>query len=93
MTGVAAGVLISFIFNMSADFEKELLSVVNAVLSNNGRAPVDSLEPGADLRADLGLDSFDLAELAVRLQAKFDVDVFEGGGIRTPAQILERLSK
>lgn len=78
---------------MSANFEKELLSAVNAVLTNNGRPPVDSLAAGSDLRADLGLDSFDLAELAVRLQAKFDVDVFEGGGVRTPAQILEKLSK
>lgn len=78
---------------MSANFEKELLSAVNAVLANNGRPPVDSLAVGSDLRADLGLDSFDLAELAVRLQAKFDVDVFEGGGVRTPAQILEKLSK
>lgn len=78
---------------MSANFEKELLSAVNAVLANNGRPPVDSLVAGSDLRADLGLDSFDLAELAVRLQAKFDVDVFEGGGVRTPAQILEKLSK
>ena len=78
---------------MSANFEKELLSAVNAVLANNGRPPVDSLTAGSDLRADLGLDSFDLAELAVRLQAKFDVDVFEGGGVRTPAQILEKLSK
>ena len=77
---------------MSANFEKELLSAVNAVLTNNGRPPVDSLAD-SDLRADLGFDSFDLAELAVRLQAKFDVDVFEGGGVYTPAQILEKLSK
>ena len=78
---------------MSANFEKELFWAVNAVVPNRGRAPVDSLAAGSDLRADLGLDSFDLAELAVRLQAKFDVDVFEGGGVRTPAQILEKLSK
>ena len=78
---------------MSANFEKELLSAVNAVLSNNGRTPVDSLAADSDLRAELGFDSLDLAELTVRLQAKFDVDVFEGENAYTPARILEKLSK
>ena len=77
---------------MSANFEKELLSAVNAVLSNNGRTPVDSLAADSDLRAELGFDSFDLAELTVRLQAEFDVDVF-GENAYTPARILEKLSK
>ena len=61
---------------MSANFEKELLSAVNAVLANNGRPPVDSLAAGSDLRAGLGLGSFDLAKLVVRLWGKFAVDEF-----------------
>ena len=44
------------------------------------------------MRSDIGFDSFDLAELAVRIQAKFDVDVFEDSPVSSFRQILDKIA-
>ena len=73
------------------DFQSELLSIINTVLINNGRKRLDCVLPESDLRRDLALDSFDLAELTVRIQAKFDVDVFADSNVSTVGEIIEKL--
>lgn len=73
------------------DFQRELLSIINTVLTNNGRKALDCVPPESDLRRDLALDSFDLAELTVRIQAKFDVDVFADSNVSTVGEIIEKL--
>ena len=73
------------------DFQSELLSIINTVLTNNGRKRLDCVSPESDLRRDLALDSFDLAELTVRIQAKFDVDVFADANVSTVGEIIEKL--
>lgn len=73
------------------DFQSELLSIINTVLTNNGRKTLDCVSPESDLRRDLALDSFDLAELTVRIQAKFDVDVFADANVSTVGEIIEKL--
>ncbi len=73
------------------DFQSELLSIINTVLTNNGRKRLDCVLPESDLRRDLALDSFDLAELTVRIQAKFDVDVFADSNVSTVGEIIEKL--
>ena len=44
------------------------------------------------LRDHLGLDSLDLAELTVRIEEEYDIDVFEDGIIETVGEILEKLN-
>lgn len=73
------------------DFQSELLSIINTVLTNNGRKRLDCVLPESDLRRNLALDSFDLAELTVRIQAKFDVDVFADSNVSTVGEIIEKL--
>ena len=73
------------------DFQSELLSIINTVLTNNGRKRLDCVLPESDLRRDLALDSFDLAELTVRIHAKFDVDVFADSNVSTVGEIIEKL--
>lgn len=72
--------------------KEELLLIVNTVLKNGGREALDALPLDADLRSDIGFDSFDLAELAVRIQAKFDVDVFEDYPVSSFRQILDKIA-
>ncbi len=54
----------------------ELMVIVNQVLQNAGKTTQDQLKQSDRLQADLKLDSLDLAELSIRLEAKFGVDVF-----------------
>jgi len=68
-----------------------LLKIVNTVLENRGKNKVESLNPEQNLRNDFGFDSLDLAELTVRIEAEFDVDIFKDGLIHTVGQINEKL--
>lgn len=68
-----------------------LLKIINTVLENRGKNKVESIKPEQNLRNDFGFDSLDLAELTVRIEAEFDVDIFEDGLIHTVGQINEKL--
>ena len=44
------------------------------------------------LREDLAFTSFDLAELTVKIEDEFDVDIFEDGLVNTIGEIYAKLS-
>ena len=72
-------------------FMENLLAIINTILENRGRAQIDCISADTDLRRDLGFDSFDLAEFTVRIEAEYDVDVFEDGIVYTIGDILEKI--
>jgi len=69
----------------------DLLKIVNTVLSNRNKKNVEDINASMNLKNDLGFDSLDLAELTVRIEAKFDVDIFEKGIVTTIGEILALL--
>ena len=54
-------------------------------------APVETLNESDNLRNDLGLTSFDLAELTVRIEDEFDIDIFEDGLVNTIGEVYAKL--
>ncbi len=68
-----------------------LLSVGNQVLANKRRPAIAALSPETRLREELGFDSLDMAELTVRLEEAFGVDIFAAGVVRTAGEIEARL--
>ena len=70
---------------------KQLLQIINTVLENRGKATVESINENSSLKNDCGLDSLDLAELTVRIEAEYDVDIFEDGIVTTVGEILSKL--
>ena len=66
-------------------------NIINIVLMNRGKAKVNSITAGSSLRDDLGLDSLDLAELTVRIEAEYDVDIFEDVVVTTIGEILAKI--
>jgi acyl carrier protein len=68
-----------------------LLDIINTVLLNNELFPIDELDPTLRFREDLELDSIMLAELTVRIEDKFEIDVFENGMIFTIGDVLNKL--
>ena len=70
---------------------EQLLSIINTVLENRGKEKVSNINENSSLKNDCGLDSLDLAELRVRIDAEYDVDVFEDGIVTTVGEILEKL--
>ena len=51
------------------------------------------LEAPINLRNELQLDSLDLAELGVRIEDAFGLDIFENGSIVTLGDLIERIKE
>ena len=72
--------------------ETKILEIINIVLENRTKKKITSLSPNMHLRNDIGFDSLDLAELTVRIEAEYDIDIFEDGIINTIGEILKKLN-
>jgi len=70
-----------------------LLAVVNEVRTNKGHPPIEALVPSLRWREDIGFESLDLAELTVRIEEKFGVDVFADGLVTTVDEVVQKIEK
>ncbi len=73
--------------------EQIILKIINEIRASKELAPVQSIDAGTRLREDLSLTSFDLAELTVKIEDEFDIDIFENGLVNTIGEIFEKLHK
>lgn len=71
--------------------EEKVLSIINEIRASKEMEAIEALKVSDNLRADLGLTSFDLAELTVKLEDEFDVDIFENGLVNTVGEVFDRL--
>lgn len=73
--------------------EQKVLEIINNIRANKELVLVEELQPELRLREDLGLTSFDLAELTVNIEDEFDIDIFEDGLVNTIGEIYTKLNK
>ena len=73
--------------------ENKIREIINIVLEKNNKETVKELSKETSLRDDLGMDSLDLAELTVRIEDEFGVDIFEDGIVDKVGEIIEKISK
>ena len=71
----------------------KLLEIINIIKDNKDEKKLTNLTEEMNLREDIGFDSLDLAELTVRIEKEFDVDVFEDGLVNTIQEIIEKIKK
>lgn len=72
---------------------EKLLDIINTVLTNADMQPVTEINADTHLRDELNLDSINLAELTVRIEEEYDVDIFEDGIVQTIGEIETILKK
>lgn len=75
--------------------EQTVFSVVETTVKNMDviqRVNIPEISLQANLKQDLGLDSLSLAELSVRLENEFGVDVYEENIPETVGDIIKILS-
>lgn len=72
--------------------KEELLSIINEMLEESGQLGIEILEDSLSLRDDLNMDSLMLAELTVRIEDEFDVDIFEDGIVQTVGEVLSKIA-
>lgn len=73
--------------------KNKVLDIINLIREGKGLKSVESIQESDDLRNDLGFTSFDLAELTVRLEDEFGIDIFEDGLITTIGEIYTKLER
>jgi acyl carrier protein len=64
-----------------------IITAINEVLEGKGVGLILDASDTTDLRLDLGFDSFDLAELTVRIEEATGKDIFQNGLISTIGEI------
>lgn len=71
--------------------EEKVKFIINEIRESKGLETVETLQASTRLREDLGLASFDLAELTVKIEDEFDIDIFEDGLVKTVGEIFAKL--
>jgi acyl carrier protein len=70
-----------------------LREIINYIRENKQLEKLELLDPGDKLQSDIGFDSFDLAELTVRIEDKLGIDIFEDGIVNTVGDIIKKIEK
>lgn len=73
--------------------KEKVLNIINEIRIAKELNEMKTLNEKDNLRDDLGFTSFDLAELTVRIEDEFDIDIFEDGLISTVGEIYAKLEK
>lgn len=73
--------------------EKKILEIINFIRESKDLKPLEQIDETDNLRDQIGFTSFDLAELTVRIEDEFDIDIFEDGLITTIGEIYAKLNK
>ena len=71
--------------------EQHIFEIINTVLDNRNKERITSINSSMNLRDDIGFDSLDLAELTVRIEAEYNIDVFEENIVNTVGEIIDLL--
>ncbi|MFZ3577524.1 acyl carrier protein [Virgibacillus sp. DJP39] len=71
--------------------QDKLLKILNEMLEESGNETIETIESNMHLRDELNMDSLMLAELTVRIEDEFDVDIFEDGIVQTVGEINSKL--
>ena len=71
--------------------EQKVLSIINEIREAKNLAILEKLNVEDNLRNNLEFTSFDLAELTVKIEDEFDVDIFEDGLVNTIGEIYAKL--
>jgi len=70
---------------------ERLYEILKTVLKNRGISIVYEINSNSHLRNDLCLDSLDLAELTVRIEAEYGLDIFDDGIVNTVGEIEDKI--
>ena len=73
--------------------EEKILEIINEIRASKELSALEVLKATDNLRNELELTSFDLAELTVRIEDEFDIDIFEDGLVDTIGEVYAKLSK
>lgn len=72
--------------------KEQVIKIIRNILTENDiEISVEEINDSTTLTDELGLDSFNLAQLTVEIESEFGVDIFENGVISTVGDIFNQL--
>ena len=71
--------------------KEKIIEIINEIREEKSQTIVENIGSGTKLREDLNFTSFDLAELTVKIEDEFDIDIFEDGLVNTVGEIFAKL--
>ena len=71
----------------------KILAFINDIRKSKELDALTEIQDSMNLRDDLSFSSFDLAELTVKIEDEFDIDIFEDGLVSTVGEIFAKLVK
>ena len=71
--------------------KETVLRIINEIRQAKGLSVLTSIKEEDSLRGDLELTSFDLAELTVKIEEEYDIDIFEDCLVNTVGEIFDKL--
>lgn len=71
--------------------EKVIEIIRRLIVENDIETSTNEINDSTSLTDDLGLDSFNLAQLTVEIESEFGVDIFENGVISSVGDIFKQL--
>jgi len=71
--------------------EKKVLEIINYIRKSKDLPALAEIHPTDKLREQIQFSSFDLAELTVRIEDEFGIDIFEDGLVASIGEIYEKL--
>ena len=71
--------------------KETVLRIINEIRQAKGLSVLTSIKEEDSLRGDLELTSFDLAELTVKIEDEYDIDIFQDGLVNTVGEIFDKL--
>ncbi len=74
--------------------KQQVLQIIKMVCEEKREAVLvaERIAENTNLRNDLQLDSLELAELTVRIEDEFQIDIFEDGIVETVGEVCKKLS-
>ena len=70
---------------------QKLKEIIKGILEKKEKNLGEDVDLSMSLRKDLGLDSFDLAELTVLVEDEFGIDIFADGLVDTIQEVEAKL--
>lgn len=74
------------------NMKEKIFEIINQIREGKDLHPLEKIEDNYKLRDEIGFTSFDLAELTVRIEDIFGVDIFQDGVISTVGEIYVKIS-
>lgn len=73
--------------------KEKIVEIINLIRASKNLPLVQAIVETTRLREDLEMTSFDMAELTVRIEDEYGIDIFEDGLVNTVGEIYAKLQK